>query len=252
MDFFKIKCKHIHDDLTDAEIGRLIRFQKKVAEVERMLTDREIKAIFKRNDPQMLEKRLQIIEQNPNICLTFVAQKVLEDVQKVQQKRNLSKQNSANYREKLKNGDYDTNKSRHCTDKIREDKRREDIYNPPTPLKGDTGLSSGSVVKKEFDFSFLPDQFKTVFMDWIEYKKSRREKYKNQKSLEAAYKHLLNLSNSDLSIAEKIIQQSMANNWAGLFELKNNGNQKGAKSGYTVGIDKNEYHKLRETLFPDQ
>jgi hypothetical protein len=66
----------------------------------------------------------------------------------------------------------------------------------------------------------INDEFLNVVNDWLEYKKSRRESYKNQKSIKAFIAKLKNLSGSDPQIARKIIEESMANNWAGIFELK--------------------------------
>ncbi|GHT09062.1 hypothetical protein FACS189426_06320 [Bacteroidia bacterium] len=74
--------------------------------------------------------------------------------------------------------------------------------------------------KENFDFSFVEIEFEKCFFDWIEYKKQRNQSYKSQKSLQACFKKLKELSGCDFETAEKIVEQSMANNWAGLFELK--------------------------------
>lgn len=55
---------------------------------------------------------------------------------------------------------------------------------------------------------------------WLDYKKSRKEKYKNNASIQAMVKNLHSLSGGNKDQAAAIIQQSMANNWAGVFELK--------------------------------
>lgn len=57
---------------------------------------------------------------------------------------------------------------------------------------------------------------------WIEYKKARKESYKTEQSLMAFAKKLFTLSGGEPDIADQIIEQSMANNWAGIFELKQN------------------------------
>jgi hypothetical protein len=88
---------------------------------------------------------------------------------------------------------------------------------PLTPLSGGRG---------RFDFSFVEDDFKKPFDDWIEYKEKRRETYKTQASLEACYRKLKNLSGNNPVTAGEVIEQSLANNWAGLFELiKSKGNK---------------------------
>lgn len=68
---------------------------------------------------------------------------------------------------------------------------------------------------------YIKEEYKEPFFDWIEYKKSRRETYKSEKSKQACYNKLVNLSGGNPEIAKQIVEQSMANNWAGLFELKN-------------------------------
>lgn len=73
---------------------------------------------------------------------------------------------------------------------------------------------------EDFSFEFLEDDYKESFSNWLEYKHQRRETYKTQKSLEICYKQLKEKSNFDKDGARLIIEQSMANNWAGLFELK--------------------------------
>ena len=70
-----------------------------------------------------------------------------------------------------------------------------------------------------FDFSdfgiFIP-----LVEKWIEYKKSRNENYKSQVSLNAFVKILTKYSENKFENAENIIEQSMANNWAGIFKPK--------------------------------
>lgn len=74
-----------------------------------------------------------------------------------------------------------------------------------------------------FNFDFVDKDFKEIFYEWLQYKRARREKYKTQSSLQKAYKLLLNLSGNDAIIAKKIIDQSQANNYAGLFKLNDKG-----------------------------
>ena len=77
---------------------------------------------------------------------------------------------------------------------------------------------------KEMDYVIEP--FKLSFIKWLDYKKERQETYKSETSLKSCYNKLFELSGGDPIIADKIIEQSMANNWAGLFALKNNNNNK--------------------------
>jgi hypothetical protein len=77
--------------------------------------------------------------------------------------------------------------------------------------------------KADFNFQFLDAKFIPVFMEWVDYKKSRNENYKTQKSLEACYRNLLRLSQSNPDKAKLLIDQAMGNNWAGIFPLKSEG-----------------------------
>lgn len=90
--------------------------------------------------------------------------------------------------------------------------------------------------KKEVDLSFVLPELKEVFADWLEYKKDRKESYKSEKSIKICYNKLVKLSGNNPNIARQIVEQSMANNWAGLFALKNNGN----------GINSTNYSKKQD------
>ena len=74
--------------------------------------------------------------------------------------------------------------------------------------------------KFSFDFSNFDENFIEHVNLWLEYKKERKEPYKSQKGLNAFYNKLIDYSKNDPDTAKKIIEQSMANNWAGIFELK--------------------------------
>jgi hypothetical protein len=71
--------------------------------------------------------------------------------------------------------------------------------------------------------TFIPeDDYRECFELWLQYKKERRESYKSDRSVQMCYNKLKKLSNNSPEIAMQIIEQSIANNWAGLFELKTN------------------------------
>ena len=55
---------------------------------------------------------------------------------------------------------------------------------------------------------------------WFQYKKDKKQSYKNIDSQKAFIKKLLKLSNNNPFTAGEIIEQSMASNWDGIFELK--------------------------------
>lgn len=55
---------------------------------------------------------------------------------------------------------------------------------------------------------------------WLEYKRLRKESYRSEIGIRKCLTMLRNLSGNNPEIAAAIIDQSIANNWAGLFELK--------------------------------
>lgn len=67
--------------------------------------------------------------------------------------------------------------------------------------------------------SFVKDNFREVFKMWLDYKAEKKKSYKGEKSAKICYNQILKLSGENVEVARKIIEQSMANNWDGLFEL---------------------------------
>ena len=55
---------------------------------------------------------------------------------------------------------------------------------------------------------------------WLEYKRIRKESYRSEIGIRKCLTMLRNLSGGNPETAAAIIDQSIANNWAGLFELK--------------------------------
>ena len=67
------------------------------------------------------------------------------------------------------------------------------------------------------DYEYLFDALE----QWLQYKQSRRQSYKSDKSILIFCKHLHELSGGNVDIAMQVVEQSMANNWSGIFPLKN-------------------------------
>ena len=74
------------------------------------------------------------------------------------------------------------------------------------------------VQKKEENF--VEEDLKYAFNLWLCYKKERKEMYKNERSLKACYNQLVRLSGNVPEVARAIVEQSIAREWKGLFELK--------------------------------
>lgn len=73
--------------------------------------------------------------------------------------------------------------------------------------------------KKALDLSLVDADFLPIVEDWLDYKKERRETYK-PRGFDAFYKRLVKLSGGNASKAREIIEQSKANNYAGIFPIK--------------------------------
>ena len=73
--------------------------------------------------------------------------------------------------------------------------------------------------------STLEPPWQEVMRVWLEYKHSRKERYKSEMSVGKCLSQLKSLSGSNTQTAQQIIDQSIANNWAGLFPLRNQGYQ---------------------------
>lgn len=118
----------------------------------------------------------------------------------------------------------------------------------PAPLTNDSDsqTSVGSETKQETKQKqetgnekrkapeFVNENFIDCYLKWMNYKAKRRETYKSLESEEAFYKKLLKLSGEKCEIASEIIEQSMAQNWAGIFELKTKNHGKTSGGGDKV------------------
>jgi hypothetical protein len=104
--------------------------------------------------------------------------------------------------------------------------------NPEEPKKPDNknNNKNNNDNKNNIDLSFVDFEYLNCFELWLEYKKNKNQKYKTQKSLEICYKNLLTISNNDPDVARQIIENSIANNYSGLFPLKQNNNQQIGKA----------------------
>ena len=99
--------------------------------------------------------------------------------------------------------------------------------------------------KDKDNLDFVETKFKPTFQKWLTYKKERKESYKGSISIRQCYNRLIELSGNDISIAEKIVNRSIANNWAGLFELKEKGGLNNGAIDYNgKDADKSKYDEF--------
>lgn len=75
-------------------------------------------------------------------------------------------------------------------------------------------------LSKEVVLPFEGDEFQKIWHIWIQERKDRRIKKYTPRGEQAALHQLQTLSNNDEQQAIRIIQQSIANGWQGLFAIK--------------------------------
>ena len=82
------------------------------------------------------------------------------------------------------------------------------------------------IQRDDWDLSFASVSFQPILYEWICYRKEIKKSFKSIKSVQAAYKQLYELSDGNPQIANKIVEQSIASSWQGLFPLKQNDNNR--------------------------
>lgn len=101
-----------------------------------------------------------------------------------------------------------------ANNKIIIDNNKEDKKNNKA-----TSFNVEAILKDE------PEEIKEAINRWLEYKRSQHGfRYKSADSFKTFLKKLNELSENNVTTALKIIEQSIANGWAGIFELKKQGN----------------------------
>lgn len=75
--------------------------------------------------------------------------------------------------------------------------------------------------------------FRDIMEKWLRYKKEKRQSYRSEESIEECYIKLYKLSNGDAAVASEIVNESIANNWSGLFPLA----EKNQRRGYMTPHD---------------
>jgi hypothetical protein len=73
-----------------------------------------------------------------------------------------------------------------------------------------------------FEDKNLQKEWKNLIKEWLEYKKDIKDSYKSSKSIKAFHDKLFKLSGGELSIAREIVENSIANGYKGIFEIRKN------------------------------
>ena len=83
--------------------------------------------------------------------------------------------------------------------------------------------------KSELDLSIVAPNMIEPVETWLAYKKEKAQSYKPT-GFKTFYKKLCELSGNNRDVAMAIIEQSMQNNYAGIFPLRNNNNNYGRET----------------------
>ena len=81
----------------------------------------------------------------------------------------------------------------------------------------------------------IDERFKATIGRWFEYKVKIKSAYKTEESEKACYNMLIKLSNNDSDLAGAIVEQSIAQGWKGLFELRTASSQPSFKTQENKG-----------------
>lgn len=122
----------------------------------------------------------------------------------------------------------------------------ESVRNAPKVKESKVNRSkvkeSKEIIKTE-PLVFVSSDWELLWQGWADYKQTEhRDGYKSAKTEQVAINKLVEMSGGDLTKAQDIVKQSIANRWKGLFTIKQNTNVT-TKSNFDV------YQERREQLF---
>ena len=83
-----------------------------------------------------------------------------------------------------------------------------------------------------YDFSFVAEDMAETFFRWLSYRKELKKPFNTQSSLRTNYNKLMKLADNSPEQARLIVEQSIANQWQGLFHIIEENQKKG---NYSVG-----------------
>jgi hypothetical protein len=85
---------------------------------------------------------------------------------------------------------------------------------------------------------FPSSEFKNIWQEWIQYKKDEhKDTYKSSKTEQIAINNLIKLCSGNLQVAEEIVNNSIANKYKGLFEIKTYGQKAAPKDKMQQYLD---------------
>jgi hypothetical protein len=93
---------------------------------------------------------------------------------------------------------------------------------------------------------FPSSEFKNIWQEWMQYKKDEhKDTYKSSKTEQIAINNLIKLCSGNLQVAEEIVNNSIANKYKGLFEIKTYGQKAAPKDKMQQYLDHFEKAKIQ-------
>ena len=119
-------------------------------------------------------------------------------------------------------------------DAIIKEKEKEKDNISPLPPKG-AGLTQVSSTKYDFRVEARPEWMMAdmagAFKEWIDYKRSRRSGYANERTARTCYEELMRWACGSVEAATRRIRVAIANNWQGLVFDDGSGRRAAASVG---------------------
>lgn len=112
--------------------------------------------------------------------------------------------------------------------------KNDDSASSKFPHTNTVERTTKNTSKKEVVYPFTEIEFLETWKAWLQERRDRRYKSYTDNGEQAALHNLKKMSNDDYRTAIAIVQQSIAQGWQGLFELK------GAKSGKRPELDRKQ------------
>ena len=80
-----------------------------------------------------------------------------------------------------------------------------------------------TINENKIELEYPNNEYKRIWKGWIEYKKiEHKQKFKSEKTEQTAINNLVEISNGDWQLAEKIVNNSISNRYKGLFPISEN------------------------------
>lgn len=136
---------------------------------------------------------------------------------------------------------YDTKNSCRETAHDIKNSGRDDIKNS---CRNNDNIDNNNIERKNikkdrpdnvYNLDFVSEEMRPHFDEWLRYKREKGQTYKTEKTIKVCYDKLMKMSGGNTDVASEIISNSIANNYSGLFPLRNYGTNQQGTNCYSNG-----------------